>query len=207
MVVWQPERAFRYGSEAFWLVGFALEDGPVGTALDLGTGSGIAALLLARAGAVATGIDARAEWVPGWARSLAESAAHATLEVADVGRYDAPRVDVVVSNPPYFPKGTGPAAPDPWKAAARTEGTASLDGFVAASTRLGRRACFVVPVERGAEVVASAAARGWGVSRWVQVGRRRALIALRPGDERATAERVDEDDPRVAAWVRRARAG
>lgn len=38
LVIWQPKRAFRYGAEAFWLAGFAVEGGVPSTAIDLGTG-------------------------------------------------------------------------------------------------------------------------------------------------------------------------
>jgi len=184
----------------------ALQGPAARTALDLGTGSGIAALLLAARGIAATGIDVRPEWAEGWARSVAESAASADLRVADVRAWRGERVDLVVSNPPFFAVRSGPAAADPWKAAARTEGEATLADFVTAATHLGGRACFVVPVERGEEVAAAAALAGWHAARRVQVGRRRALLDLRPGEGAAVVERVGEDDPQVAAWYALARS-
>lgn len=198
IVVWQPRRAFRYGSEAFWLVGFALEGGVPATALDLGTGSGIAALLLGARGVATRGVDVRPEWGPGWARSLADSrlAAPVRLDVADV-RDVTGAVDLVVSNPPYFRAGTGPSAPAEWKAAARTEGDATLADFVATAIRLGRRACFVVPVERADEI----APPGWAITRRVRVGRRRTLVEITHGGAgRADEEAVEERGPRPARW-------
>ncbi|MEQ1568253.1 MAG: hypothetical protein ABMA64_21620, partial [Myxococcota bacterium] len=49
VVIAQPARGFRYGSDAMWLVGFALATGPLpASALDLGTGSGVMAAQLER---------------------------------------------------------------------------------------------------------------------------------------------------------------
>jgi tRNA1(Val) A37 N6-methylase TrmN6 len=175
VVVWQPRRGFRYGSEAFWLVGFALEGGGVPrSAVDLGTGSGIIAFLLAARGIDALGIDVRAEWGEAWARSLADSRFHPRLEVTDA-RDLSGRFDLAVANPPYF--AGGPSAPDEWKAAARTESTATLGDFVRTALRVAARAAFVLPVEREAEAIAVAG----GASRRVHVGRKRSLVELRPG--------------------------
>lgn len=204
VVIHQPARGFRYGAEAFWLVGFALEAGEVATALDLGTGSGIAAMLLAARGVDAVGIDVRDEWAPLWRATLAESARPARLVRGDVRDGWGP-VDLVVSNPPYFEAERGPVAPDPWKAAARTEGTATLAEFLAAAFAAiggGGRVCFVLPIAREAEAV-----RLRAPTRWVRVGRRRVLLAwgAAPGD--ATPVAVSETDPRVTEWYARARGG
>jgi len=196
VVVWQPRAGFRYGAEAFWLVGFALEGGMPTSALDLGTGSGVAALLLGAHGVATRGIDTRPEWGPGWERSLAESRAAVRLEVVDV-REVAGAVDLVVSNPPYFPAGTGPVSPSAWKAAARSETGATLADFVAAATRTARRACFVVPVDRADEI----AWPGWATTRRVRVGRRRTLVEIAPGaGDGAREQAVEEGSPRAAAW-------
>ena len=191
----QPERGFRYGSEAFWLVGFALETGPVDRALDLGTGSGIAAMLLASLGVHATGIDVRPEWEPLWAKTLAASSHRAALERRDV-RDQRGSWPLVVSNPPFFVAGSGPTAEDGWKAAARTETTGTLGDFVAAARRClspGGRACFVIPVERVGELDRP--------RRIVRVGLRRALVEIVEGDcERVEETEVAERHPRVAGW-------
>jgi tRNA1Val (adenine37-N6)-methyltransferase len=208
LVVAQPRRGFRYGSEAFWLVGFALEGGVPRTALDLGTGSGIAALLLARLGVVTVGVDVRGEWEPLWERTLHLSdPMPVSLRVGDAGRLAGPRVDLVVSNPPFFAAGSGPVAPDPWKRAARTESTATLADFVRAGVALGARACLVVPTEREAEIVALAHDLGAGVSRWVRVGRRRVLVELIAGVRTGSGPvEIGEDADRVRSWLRVVRA-
>lgn len=198
----QPSRGFRYGAEAFWLAGLALDGGPVHTALDLGTGSGIVALLLASRGVDAVGIDARPEWEPLWRETLAGStvAGRIRLERADVSDGFEGRFDRVVANPPFFAADTGPAAADPWKRAARTETTATLRQFLAVAEGAlapGGRVVVVVPVEREPEVLA---ATGLVPARIVRVGRRRSLVALAREGEAATPEVRDEQDPVVRAW-------
>lgn len=207
VVVAQPRRGFRYGSEAFWLVGFALEGGVPGRALDLGTGSGIAALLLASRGVDVTGWDVRPEWGPCWAETLARSEVRGRVQLIlrDVGEGGpVERVELVVSNPPFYPRSAGPEAPDPWKAAARTESTATLQRFVhmgAEALLPGGRLCLVVPAERGDEAVSAGQTAGLTLRRRVQVGRLRVLVEL--GDPLASSPEstvVEERGERVRAW-------
>lgn len=201
VVIAQPARGFRYAADAMWLAGFAWATGPAPrTALDLGTGSGVVALLLAAQGAEVLGIDARAEWGPLWAETLRRSAAGArvALRRADVADGVDGRFDLITSNPPFFPAGSGPVSPDPFKAAARTESTAGLARFleVALAARdEGGRACFVVPREREGALVGIAAP-----SRWVRVGRRRSLLCFGPGAA-AAPEAIEEGAPALRAWV------
>lgn len=199
LVIWQPRRGFRYGAEAFWLAGFALEGGVPRTALDVGTGSGIVAGLLAAHGVAAEGIDVRPEWEAGWQRSRAESRAFPSVRVQDVGAVQG-AWDVVVSNPPYFPAGTGPSSPDTWKAAARSEGERRLADFVAVATRCAPRVCLVVPLEREPEILAVSALPA---SRIVRVGRRRVLIELCAGGQSPIVEAIDERS--AERWYARVR--
>ena len=207
LTIAQPRRGFRYGSEAFWLVGFALEAGWPDTALDLGTGSGVMACLLARQGIPSVGVELRSEWSTCWDLSLSKSEPLTKLQLVqgDVASFETDRlVGLVVSNPPFFAKGTGPVSPDAWKAAARTESCSRLADFIDCAVRSihsSGRACFVVPRERAPEVVHPAAF----VSRYVRVGSRRALIELRPGaGADAAMQQVTESSRRVSEWYDRA---
>ena len=161
----------------------------------MGTGSGIAAFLLASRGVDVVGVDARAEWEPFWAISLAESqaAGRIALRRGDAREALGGPYDVVVSNPPFFPAGSGPFSPDPWKAAARTETTATLEDFVrsglAALSPQGRL-CLVIPIER--ERAAIDAGLPAVPTRIVRVGARRVLVELRHGGTPATIETIDE---------------
>jgi tRNA1(Val) A37 N6-methylase TrmN6 len=202
LVVHQPERGFRYAVDAFWLAGFALEPGVPNTALDLATGSGIVAFLLARQGVDVCAMDSRQEWVEGWRQSLAESSFTPVfwkLDVLDLAPTHS--FDLVTCNPPWSPGGTGPVAPDPWKAAARTEGTATLSDFVrAAAGALGPdgRAAFVLPATRGLEAVDLASANGLAVVRRVRVGPL-VLLDLRPGGKILEDIELDREHPRLQA--------
>ncbi|MCA9494899.1 MAG: methyltransferase domain-containing protein [Myxococcales bacterium] len=214
VVIAQPARGFRYAADAFWLAGFALEGGPARTALDLGTGSGVVALLLASRGLDVLGIDVRGEWAEGWQRTLggSETSGRARLVHGDLLALDVSGGwDLVVCNPPYFRAADGPPSPDPFKAAARTEGSATLADVVRVSLsalRPAGTAALVVPVERAQEVETRAAGLGGAVTERVDVGRRRSLLRLSPTTGEPVARRsLAEDDPAVLAWYDRFGAG
>ena len=203
----QPNRGFRYGAEAFWVAGFALEGRRPGerTVLDVGTGSGIIAGLLARHDFDTTGIDVQPEWLPLWAESRRHSAVPLDLHVADVRTWVGHTYDVVVSNPPFFAATGGPASPDPFKAAARTELHGTLAQLLTAAMTCvapGGRLCLVVPIEREADV----RGLGLGIRRAVQVGRRRWLAEVVRGEVSSPTVRLAETDPRVEGWAAAARA-
>lgn len=210
LVVAQPRVGFRYGSESFWLAGFALEGGEARCAVDLGTGSGIVALLLAGRGLEVRGYELREEWRTCWAETLACSEVRAELIVRDVALGIPDQVDLVVTNPPFFPRGCGPLARDAWKAAARTESTAELARFVEVglgALRPRGRFCAVVPLEREIEVERAGERAGAAVRRVLTVGRMRALIELGAPVERVERAALTESDPRVRGWYTRVAGG
>ena len=211
LVIAQPNRGFRYGAEAFWVVGRVLERGLPTTALDLGTGSGIMAALLARRGVTTRGIELRPEWEPLWrqTRRLSQPMPSLILEQADVHTVVG-SVDCVVSNPPFFRADTGSLADDPWRRAARTESTATLADFVHVALGVLKptgTAVFVVPVEREGEVLEAAGARQGHASAIQRIGRRRVILTLepRPGPP-PQAVQLGEQDDQVVDWIQRARA-
>jgi tRNA1(Val) A37 N6-methylase TrmN6 len=203
VVIAQPARGFRYTSDAMWLVGFAL-DGPRATrALDLGTGSGVMAMLLAAHGVPTVGIDLEPAWEAGWRETLAKSTLPVEVELrhGDLREGVGGPYGLVVANPPFFAAGAGPGSPDPWRRAARTESGATLADFLSvgcgALAEAGRM-CVIVPREREDEVLAGPLP----ADRWVRIGRRRSLFGLSAGRGRAVApESYAERDPQVVAWV------
>jgi len=205
----QPARGgpgYRYASEVFWLVGFALEGGVPATALDLGSGSGIAAWLLAGHGVDVQGVESWPDWAEGWGLTARHSEVSGRVRmvrscVTAIG--SAPTVDLVVSNPPYWPASQGHTAADPWRRAARTPSTASVADFARiARQRAGDRGrvCFVVPRAREEE-----ARRGLGsVRRRVAVGR--VLVLLEAGGQGPSEDvAIGEGDARVHRWIQHAR--
>jgi tRNA1Val (adenine37-N6)-methyltransferase len=150
--VWQPRRGFRYGLDPFLLAGWVLEGGRPKNFLDVGTGSGIVALLLARAGIPGVGIDVRREWIDLAQRSAAESGlANVSFVHGDIRSARLDAADLVVANPPYRGAGQGTMSPDPGKAAATHELAGTLDELVEAMCRVGDRVALVLPIQREAE--------------------------------------------------------
>jgi len=204
LVVYQPRKGFRYGAEAFWLAGFALEGGPVQSVVDLGTGSGIVALLLAARGASATGYDVRPEWGACWKRTLVDSDVAGDIAFRHQDILDVEHsTQVVVSNPPYFRLAEGPASPDPWKRTARTETTATLNDFVRVASKLcepGGRLCMVLDQSRQVDFESAADQAGMHLSRVCRVGRRRVLVEAVHTAVRVRETKISESDPRAKRW-------
>lgn len=166
LVIYQPSRGFRYSMDPFLLASWALEGGQPGSVVDMGTGSGVMALLLARLGVSCTGVDVRPEWVAMARHSAAESELDNVQFVqADVRTWDAPPVDLVVCNPPYFPAGRGPKSSDPLKAHARHELAGSLSDLIGAAAAMAPRVCLVLPASRSREAAKLLARHGLPLSR------------------------------------------
>ena len=147
----QDEEDFCYGVDSVIVADFAARNckRPPQAIVDLGAGSGVISLILAhKTGAERiTGV----EFQPAAAERAARSAALNGLEgrisilnedVAQAGETWAAELkgsfDLAVSNPPYFPCGSGPASPRDAKAAARHETTAGLREFLGCAAYLLR---------------------------------------------------------------------
>lgn len=176
VVVWQPERGYRYGVEVYALATLALQ-GPHATVLDLGAGSGVVGLLLAARGARVVAVERETEWVAAMRRSAAESTVGIDIVEGDVREFRGERVDVVVANPPWFDPAAGPVAPDRLRAAARTAFNGGLAEFLAAGLRHADRVCAVA---RGESLPADC-----HVAVRARLGRHVRLIEVRPGEGQA----------------------
>lgn len=161
LVCWQPRRGYRYGVEAYALASFALRGGehPVATAIDLGAGSGIVALLLASRGVRVTAVERDLRWAEALARSVADSAVRIDVVWGDARAVPLPVVDLVVANPPWFDPARGPVAPDDHKAHARSTLHGTPAEFVHAGLRVAPRVCIVLPASVGLPVVVGGALR------------------------------------------------
>ena len=155
------------GADSVALADFAGQ-GPVKTACDLGCGSGLLMLLLCRRdpALVMDGVELR-ETAAEMCREnlLANGLADRTRVIPGDLREEllpAGSMDLVVSNPPYFPAGAGKPSRSAERALMRTE-TAALPELCAAAARLlrpGGRFCLVHRTERMAEVFAALTAAG-----------------------------------------------
>lgn len=145
LILSQPDHGYRYSLDPFLLAGFC-EPRRGEQVLDLGAGSGVVGLLLARRhpSIRVTGI----ELDPG----LASHAARNARDSALTGRFSVVRGDVrtaprflppehfhrAVANPPYRKLGSGATSPDRAKAGARHELSFTIVDLAAAAAALLR---------------------------------------------------------------------
>jgi tRNA1(Val) A37 N6-methylase TrmN6 len=138
----QRDDQFRFSLDAILLAHFATVRTHT-VAVDLGTGTGVIALLLAVRGATqVTGVEISPVMAELAARSVKmnQLAGRISIQNADLrnlrGQLPAGVFDLVVSNPPYRSMGKGFLNPNDKVAMARHEVTATLDEVVAAARYL-----------------------------------------------------------------------
>jgi tRNA1(Val) A37 N6-methylase TrmN6 len=163
----QPARGFRSSLDPVLLAGFA--GTPCGRFLDIGCGTGaLAFLLLARdPGASGLGVEIQPRLAALAARGLEENdfARRFAVLAADVrepGRVPAAAFDLVVTNPPFRPLGTGVLPPQAERSLAHHEVTLTLADWLAvaaAALRPDGRLCAIYPAERLPELRAGLAER------------------------------------------------
>ncbi len=201
----QPVSGFRYGAEAYWLAGLALSHRPR-RALDLGTGCGVIAWLLASHGVEADGIDAAEAWEPYWSASLADASAPLGVRLvrADAASWCEGVYDVMTANPPYFLPDQGPVPPDPLRRAARVAGPETFTAFGAAIqaglAENGRAFVSLPPARRAAFEAACGEVR---TVAWWEPAADRCVLAMARGGE--AVGRQPTDAAVVAAWYAAAR--
>ena len=131
--------------------------------IDLGCASGILSLLLLwrEPGLRMTGLELREDAAALARENLARNGLTARGEMlagdirAHRSLFRAGSYDLAVSNPPYFPPGSGALSPDPARAAARGETDCTMQDLCAAAAyllRTGGRFCLVHRPERLSEL-------------------------------------------------------
>ncbi|QXE85912.1 methyltransferase [Geomonas nitrogeniifigens] len=163
----QPRHGYRFSVDPLLLADFAgVRNGE--SCVDLGTGCGVIALLLARlsGNCSVTGIEFQPAMFDIAARNVALNglAERADIVQDDVislkTRFPVDSFDLVVSNPPYRRPGTGKISPRAGRDEARHETSATLADFMAAAKYLVKpsgRICFIYHTCRLAELMAQAA--------------------------------------------------
>lgn len=190
MGVIQPVSGYRFSMDAVLLAHFAAQL-PAHRVLDLGTGCGVIALLLASRLPTAeiTGIEIQAEQADRAERSVrANSLQHrVTIIAEDLRAADLlidHHYDLITANPPFFPRGRGKLPIQDSITISRHEVMCTLaDLFTAAARWLSPdgRFCLILPPYREEEASALALKAGMQPSRIREVcprAKRRANLKL-----------------------------
>jgi tRNA1Val (adenine37-N6)-methyltransferase len=171
----QPRHGYRFSVDPLLLADFARVRRDE-RAVDLGTGCGVVALLLARLeeSCTVTGVEFQPA-MAGIARrnvQLNDLSGRIDILSEDVislkTRFPVDSFDLVVANPPYRRPGTGKVSPRAGRDDSRHETSATLADFLAAAKFLVKpsgRICFIYHTCRLAELMAQAAQQKLGVLR------------------------------------------
>jgi tRNA1Val (adenine37-N6)-methyltransferase len=169
--LYQPARGFRSSLDPVLLAGFATP--PFGRFLDIGCGTGALSFLLLARDPAATGVGAEIQ--PRLA-ALAEKGRAGNgfdqrLEVrcGDVRALgELGRFDLVATNPPYRPLGTGVLPPDRERSIANHEVALTLSAWLDVAVAVlqpAGRLCVIFPADRLEELRAGLQLRGLTVTR------------------------------------------
>jgi tRNA1Val (adenine37-N6)-methyltransferase len=160
--VFCPEPGAPLGTDSVLLADFMRPAG-ARRGIDLGCASGILSLLLLgrEPGLFMSGLELREDAAALARENLARNGLAARCEMlcgdirAHRALFPAGRFDLAVSNPPYFPLGSGASSPDPARAAAREETSCTMAQLCEAAAyllRTGGSFCLVHRPERLAEL-------------------------------------------------------
>lgn len=141
IVLAQPRRGYRFNVDSVILADFAGVVGrPVERAVDLGAGCGVVGLLLARRGLAQQMllVEIQQELVEAARENIRHNGLEGRVDVVhgdlrQPGMWLASSAQLVVSNPPFFRRGTGLVSSHPQVALARHEVTCTLEDLVQAS--------------------------------------------------------------------------
>jgi tRNA1Val (adenine37-N6)-methyltransferase len=161
--LYQYKKGYRFSIDTLLLAAFARKK-LRGCVADLGTGSGVLPILLARSPDICslTGFEIQPD--------LADLALHnvvlhtlgqrVRIEQADIKEirslHKAESFDAAIANPPFYPLGTGRINPGSQDAIARHELLATLGDFVSTAFFLiknGGKFCAIFPASRSADLI------------------------------------------------------
>jgi tRNA1Val (adenine37-N6)-methyltransferase len=166
--LFQPLHGYRYSFDPLLLARFCTAISPSGSIVDLGAGSGVISMVLARINYSATvvAVENNSQMAEVIEKNISHNklADRVALHVEDVKHlkktHSDSTFDLVVSNPPFRTAGSGKISPKAGRDSARHETTAGLADFIAAAKYLVKpsgRICFIQLPERLPEFMALAA--------------------------------------------------
>jgi len=141
--LYQKKKGYRFSVDSILLGSFAAKRAE-GSVADLGTGSGVLPVILARHQKVdrITGIEIQKELAELAEKNILYNNCHEKVNIkyADIKRikdvFSAGSFDTVITNPPFYSIGTGRVNPDSENAIARHEIKGTISDFLAASSFL-----------------------------------------------------------------------
>ncbi len=163
----QPARGYRFSLDPLLLCAFA-GGGGAGRVIDLGAGTGIIPLIMARrfVSAQIVGVELQEEMAALAGRNVALNGLGDRVEIicGDIlslrSRFPASTFDLVVANPPYRRQGSGKISPKSGRDRARHESSATLVDFLETAKYLvspGGKIAFIYHPVRLAEFCTAAA--------------------------------------------------
>ena len=161
--LYQYKKGYRFSIDTLLLAAFARER-LRGSVADLGTGSGVLPILLARSPEIGplTGFEIQPDLAELALRNveLHNLGQRVSIEQADIKEirslHKAESFDAAIANPPFYPLGTGRINPGSQDAAARHELLATLSDFVSAAAYLiknGGKFCAIFPASRSTDLI------------------------------------------------------
>ena len=160
----QKKKGYRYSLDSY-LLGAFVDEAPGTEVIDIGSGSGVVSILLSAVkGLHVTGIEIQEDLAEMSKRSIERSGLSDKVKITccDIKDYSGPKVDTVVTNPPYRPLSTGRINPDRSKAIARHEIALDLDVLLRKTYELLRplgRLYIVYPAWRVPDLLCAMRAR------------------------------------------------
>jgi len=160
LLILQKKNGYRYSIDSYLLAAF-VEEIPGTEALEIGSGSGVVSILTAAAKDLnVTGVEIQEEMADMSVRSVMMAGLSDKVRIVccDIKNYPGPKVDVVLTNPPFRPLDTGRVNPIREKAVARHELSLNLDTLIRKAYKLvkqGGRFYIVDPSWGMADLISS----------------------------------------------------
>jgi len=198
----QKKKGYRFSMDSLLLAEFVnLKD--VKKAMDLGTGSGIIAILLAKrsAGLEVTGVELQDNLFDLARRNVELSFLSDRVEIIkrDIrmlkNRFEEGSFDLIVSNPPYYPAGKGRTGTNRERTMARHEVAVTMTDIIEASSFLlmeGGRIAIIYPASRLKEAISAMRKCRIGPGRVRKIYTREAEVVLIEGEKGYERELLEE---------------
>lgn len=198
----QKKKGYRFSMDSLLLAEFVNLDG-VKKAMDLGTGSGIIAILLAKrsAGLEVTGVELQDNLFDLAKRNIELSSLSDRVEIIkeDIrmlkNRFEGESFDLIASNPPYYPSGKGRIGPNRERTMARHEVAVTMTDIIEASSYLlrgGGRVVVIYPAGRLKEAISKMHKYSVGPRRVRKVYTSEAEVVLIEGERGYEGELLEE---------------